>query len=241
MYILCLCTSFVFPILIAYYYWKKQVLFHSFFLGGVCFFFTQYILRPVFFYAVKTIYVPIQIFLEKSYFENIMVVVVTALSAGLFEEIGRYIVWRKMRNFKPSYRDAIAFGFGHGGLESIGGLGLLVLMDMRESIYLPLNLSSLMLLINRPIAMVMHCTLTLVVFYKMFEKKQKWMFVVLAIMLHFFLDFIGGILMWGYDHSVFWANSWTAFFIAMFNLFMALTVGTIFVKLYIQNEKANYN
>ncbi len=136
------------------------------------------------------------------------------------------------------YHEAIACGLGHGGLEAIGGLGLLVLMDMQESIYMPLNLSSFMLLINRPIAMVMHCTLTLVVFYKMFEKKRVWLFVVLAVMLHFFLDFIGGILMWGYDSSVAWANSRTAFFIALFNLFIALTVGIIFRKLYIQNEKA---
>lgn len=61
-------------------------------------------------------------------------IVLLAYSAGLFEEVGRWVGYRWL--FQPSqrtWRPGIMYGLGHGGLESmllIGGFGLLNLLGM---------------------------------------------------------------------------------------------------------------
>lgn len=42
-----------------------------------------------------------------------------SLSAGLFEEIGRWLGFRFLLRDKLEYKNGIAFGIGHGGLESV--------------------------------------------------------------------------------------------------------------------------
>ena len=60
--------------------------------------------------------------------------VLLALTAGLFEEVGRYIGYRVfMRREDKTWSKAIMYGLGHGGLESIvlvGGLTLLGLINL---------------------------------------------------------------------------------------------------------------
>jgi uncharacterized membrane protein YhfC len=60
--------------------------------------------------------------------------VVLALTAGLFEEVGRYIGYRVfMRREDKTWSKAIMYGLGHGGLESIvlvGGLTLVGLINL---------------------------------------------------------------------------------------------------------------
>jgi uncharacterized membrane protein YhfC len=59
--------------------------------------------------------------------------VVLALTAGLFEEVGRYLGYRVfMRREDKTWPKAIMYGLGHGGLESIvlvGGLTLVGLIN----------------------------------------------------------------------------------------------------------------
>ncbi|NJP05747.1 MAG: YhfC family intramembrane metalloprotease [Chloroflexaceae bacterium] len=51
--------------------------------------------------------------------------VVLALTAGLFEEVGRYAGYRwLMRKSGPNWERAVMYGVGHGGLESMLLLGL---------------------------------------------------------------------------------------------------------------------
>jgi uncharacterized membrane protein YhfC len=61
-------------------------------------------------------------------------IVALALSAGLVEEIGRYVAYRwLMRREEKTWRKAIMYGIGHGGLESmllVGGLLLLTLINV---------------------------------------------------------------------------------------------------------------
>jgi uncharacterized membrane protein YhfC len=67
-------------------------------------------------------------------------IAVLALSAGLFEEIGRYVAYRwLMRREEKTWRKAIMYGIGHGGLESIllvGGQLLLTLINLMTVIFL---------------------------------------------------------------------------------------------------------
>ena len=59
---------------------------------------------------------------------------ILALTAGLFEEIGRYIGYRWfMGKEEKTWNKAVMYGLGHGGLESIllvGGLSLLTLVNV---------------------------------------------------------------------------------------------------------------
>lgn len=59
---------------------------------------------------------------------------VLALSAGVFEEVGRYVGYRFLMRREPkTWSKAVMFGIGHGGLESavlVGGLMLVGLVNV---------------------------------------------------------------------------------------------------------------
>lgn len=60
--------------------------------------------------------------------------VILAVTAGLFEEVGRYIGYRwLMGREEKTWDKAVMYGLGHGGLESmllVGGLALLSLVNL---------------------------------------------------------------------------------------------------------------
>lgn len=58
--------------------------------------------------------------------------IVLGLSAGVFEEVARYVVYRFWQKDARSWEEAIYFGLGHGGMESalIGLLVALTLVNM---------------------------------------------------------------------------------------------------------------
>jgi uncharacterized membrane protein YhfC len=58
--------------------------------------------------------------------------VVLGLSAGVFEEVARYLSYRYWQKQARSWREATLFGLGHGGVESIlvGLLAALTLVNM---------------------------------------------------------------------------------------------------------------
>ncbi len=70
---------------------------------------------------------------------------ILALTAGLFEEVGRYIGYRWfMGKEEKTWNKAVMYGLGHGGLESIllvGGLSLLTLVNV--VVLSSINLSAL--------------------------------------------------------------------------------------------------
>lgn len=61
-------------------------------------------------------------------------IVILAITAGLFEEIGRYIGYRwLMRREEKTWSKAVMYGIGHGGLESmvlVGGGTLLTVLNV---------------------------------------------------------------------------------------------------------------
>ncbi len=58
--------------------------------------------------------------------------IVLGLSAGIFEEVARYLVYRFWQKDARSWREAVFFGLGHGGVESIltGLLAALTLVNV---------------------------------------------------------------------------------------------------------------
>ena len=244
-YILIVSTSFLLPILIGCYYWRKKEQFSSFRLGVFCFIITQVILRPIFLYVIGMLYPPMQKLVESSIFHSILVVILAALSAGLFEEIGRYVVWKKRRHDAPSYQDAIAFGLGHGGCEAVLALGLPLFLSIfgwvKAEIPTEWNLTSLGLIINRPIALIVHTVLTLIVFYGTKKGKKEWVFVILAILLHFVLNLMGGIIQLYAEYSSFWANPKMTILLYLCHLTIALIIFFYMRNLYITKNHAFIN
>ncbi len=59
---------------------------------------------------------------------------VLSLTAGLFEEIGRYVGYRwLLRNDAKTWAQGVLYGLGHGGCEAalfVGGLGALTLVNI---------------------------------------------------------------------------------------------------------------
>ena len=66
--------------------------------------------------------------------------VILALTAGLFEEVGRYVGYRfLMRREEKTWNKAVMYGIGHGGLESmllVGGMQLLTLINIFSLMYI---------------------------------------------------------------------------------------------------------
>lgn len=56
---------------------------------------------------------------------------VLALTAGIFEEVGRYVGYRwLMRREEKTWNKAVMYGLGHGGLESVVLIGLLAIVSL---------------------------------------------------------------------------------------------------------------
>lgn len=57
-----------------------------------------------------------------------------ALTAGIFEEIGRYLGFRFLLRKHLSWKNGVAFGIGHGGFEAIALVGLATINNLVASI-----------------------------------------------------------------------------------------------------------
>jgi uncharacterized membrane protein YhfC len=69
--------------------------------------------------------------------------VALGLSAGLFEEVARYVVLRRWLRDARTWRQAVMFGAGHGGLEAVA-LGVVALVTLFQAIaYRGADLSTL--------------------------------------------------------------------------------------------------
>lgn len=51
-------------------------------------------------------------------------VLIGGLTAGLFEEVGRYLGFRFLLKKDLSWKNGVAYGLGHGGIEAIGLVGI---------------------------------------------------------------------------------------------------------------------
>ena len=112
-----------------------------------------------------------------------------SLTAGLFEEIGRFIMMKFVLK-KMDFKQALAFGIGHGGIEAMLFVGFAILMVN------PLSIDSQNLIMSgleRFSAITFHCGFSVMV-YQMVFKSRKFN-LIYAITLHTFVNFISVILM----------------------------------------------
>ena len=147
----------------------------------------------------------------------IVFVLYGALAAGVFEEVGRYIFYKIFLKGKTEWKDGVAFGIGHGGIEAIF-LGL-ILNIQYISFATMINLGTFVQLsgqlpaeamdqlkasllqmtpftatlggIERIFAIIGQICLSLIVLYGI--KNNKKIYLLLAILAHAFIDILPGL------------------------------------------------
>lgn len=107
---------------------RFQVGWRFFAYGALIFFLFQVISRiPL----VQIIQVALAPQLRDSGSLQVVYIAGLSLSAGLFEEIGRYVGYRwLMRTQEKSWEQAIMYGLGHGGIESVLIVGIPLLVQL---------------------------------------------------------------------------------------------------------------
>jgi len=117
----------------------------------------------------------------------IVVLTLLAVSAGVVEELARWIFMRCFLKRK-TYFNGIIFGFGHGGIEALLLVGIPVAMQINMAAPSHLFLSG----VERLCAMAIHVCLSLIVLIGV--QKRAFRYVCSAIMIHSIINFIGGTL-----------------------------------------------
>lgn len=138
-----------------------------------------------------------------------------ALAAGIFEEAGRFVAFFFLLKKYLDYKDGLAYGIGHGGIESIliGGFAgvqsLVWAFAVNDGTFAKMvektpQLSSLQdLLINTPAymyllgglervcALVLQIAFTMLVLYAV--RQKKYIFVLYAVLFHAGVDFFAAL------------------------------------------------
>ncbi len=152
-------------------------------LGVLCFTIMQLFLRiPLLRYVAAQAW-----YTEERRLHPLLIIAGIALSAGLFEEIGRWIFMKKGK--LKSRADCIAFGIGHGGIEALVLVGLNVVLLGSQPQLLASTPSASMLQtgIERLSAMLLQVSLTVFVWYGLCHKQKSRL--LMAIFLHGLIDF----------------------------------------------------
>lgn len=112
-----------------------------------------------------------------------------SLTAGLFEEIGRYIMMKYILR-KMDIKKALAFGLGHGGIEAILFVGIALVLTN------PMLIDSQQLLMSgleRFSAIIFHLGFSVLVYQMIFKSKKFNL--LYAISLHTLVNFVSVVLM----------------------------------------------
>lgn len=109
------------------------------------------------------------------------------LSAALFEELGRYLVMSLIMKKKRSFKNAVFFGLGHGGVEAILMVGINTLLILIY--YKGVSGQPFMMLLagaERISAITFHVLWSVMVMFAI--KEKRLIYLILAILTHFLLD-----------------------------------------------------
>lgn len=191
--ILSVIITFITPIsmLIYYIFYKRQRL-KSFVVGVLIFFVSQIILRLPLLYFV----LPNQSWYIRLSLNPYLYSIFLGLTAGIFEEVGRYFGFRYLLKNNQRYNDGLSFGFGHWAIEAllIVGINIVVLL-FNPSLIQTSGLSTtnaFLMGLERLLVLSVHVGLSIIVLYGIRLNKILYLFV--AIILHGILDAGIGIL-----------------------------------------------
>lgn len=141
-----------------------------------------------------------------------------ALAAGVFEEVGRYIVMKLFMKKETEWKDGIAFGIGHGGIEAIllacfgnltyifyaklinaglfektlsGKAPAATIAAIKTSLISATPALTSLGAVERLFAIIAHLGFSLIVIYSV--KSKKPIYLLIAIIAHAVMDFPAGL------------------------------------------------
>jgi uncharacterized membrane protein YhfC len=134
-----------------------------------------------------------------------------AITAALFEEIGRWLGYRYLLREEKSFRSGMMYGLGHGGIESILLVGLSVAASLATYVLLAQGklpqlpaeqaaqisavlaaqtpLTALMGGVERIFTLVFHVAFSVLVLQCFLRGERRWLFYSIAA--HFFINIVG--------------------------------------------------
>jgi len=195
--------SGILPVILAFILHRKlEFVWKSVLIGALIFLIFQVLTRvPLIGYLSQKIW-----FKELQMKHFVLYGFLLALTAGLCEEIGRFIGFKFFLKSHLTWENGIGYGIGHGGLESVTFVGINYLIYLIVSVVkntghsLPSVFQPAMSLltqtpsyqfllggIERVFALTVQIGFSLIVLYAV--KNKRFSFLLLAVLLHTLLDF----------------------------------------------------
>ncbi len=120
-----------------------------------------------------------------------MISIFLGFTAGIFESTGRLIAFKFLLKDRLQWKNGIAYGLGHGGIEAIllAGIPLINLIFMSISNPALINQAPALYLVGgleRIFAMTLHIALSLIILYGVNTKKYRYFFY--AVLAHGIVD-----------------------------------------------------
>ena len=168
---------------------RRRKLLLPYALGALTFFISQILLRlPLLQLVNSSLW-----FQTASIVSPVIVSLTVGLSAGVFEEVGRYTTMRLMKK-RRTLTDAVIFGLGHGGIEAVllVGINNLLLVAYPDQL---LSIAPGMVVlagIERVFAVMLHVGLSVMVMQAV--EQRKLLLILLAIVIHGIIDGLLGVL-----------------------------------------------
>ncbi|HDR8180718.1 TPA: YhfC family intramembrane metalloprotease [Bacillus thuringiensis] len=169
-----------------YAFWKKRYI--PYMLGVLAFVISQILIRISILNYVNETSTDFQMF---SVMQPVLFVLLLSLSAGIFEEIARFIAMRYFMK-QRDWQSGFLFGAGHGGIEAVLIVGIPVISLLFSQTVIQNGDSYYFGGIERIFAMVLHIGLSLIVLQAVIQKKFRY--VVYAILIHGTANALAGII-----------------------------------------------
>ena len=123
--------------------------------------------------------------------QPVLFAVVIGLSAGIFEGLARYIAMRFLMK-QRDWQSGFLFGAGHGGIEAVLFVGISSVSLLFSSSMIISGDLYFVGGIERLFAMLLHIGLSIMILQGIVKK--RFIYVILAILIHWFIDSLVGIL-----------------------------------------------
>ncbi|HDR7518262.1 YhfC family glutamic-type intramembrane protease [Bacillus mobilis] len=169
-----------------YAFWKKRYI--PYMLGVLAFVVSQILIRIPILNYVNGTSTNFQMF---SVMQPVLFVLLLSVSAGIFEEIARFIAMRYFMK-QRDWQSVFLFGAGHGGIEAVLVVGIPVISVLLSQTAIQNGDSYYFGGIERIFAMVLHIGLSFIVLQAVVQKKLRY--IVYAILIHGTANTIAGII-----------------------------------------------
>ncbi|WP_086312806.1 YhfC family glutamic-type intramembrane protease [Candidatus Enterococcus palustris] len=176
----------IFPVVMFIYCLVKQQYIKAFLLGALTFIIFQVGLRIPLLQLLSKNSIDFNLFQA---IHPVLYMFFLAITAGIFEEVGRYLIMKYCLKKNHSFQTAVFFGLGHGGVEAFLFLGITAFIFLSTANSQGIINSDLLWgSLERIIAMTLHVELSIIVMKSVKENDRRFLWI--ALFLHALVDSI---------------------------------------------------